>query len=184
MSGGSGTGRRATGIAADVGALVVNTITTAANASGITSVKEHSETMSDRLEEDVLPWLRYSILEDHIDEVHAGLAFASRTADKELRKRRKYRWTLSLRCLLAAETESAAERYLKAFLKNLPKNVSDEDGMDVKITPRRAERRGFARTLVEVFPKREIAVFITFAGGIYTGEEVGLIKEVTITPEV
>ena len=56
--------------------------------------------------------------------------------------------------------------------------------MDVKITPRRAERRGFARTLVEVFPKREIAVFITFAGGIYTGEEVGLIKEVTITPEV
>ena len=78
MSGGSGTGRRATGIAADVGALVVNTITTAANASGITSVKEHSETMSDRLEEDVLPWLRYSILEDHIDEVHAGLAFASR----------------------------------------------------------------------------------------------------------
>ncbi len=180
---GSGTGQRATGRASGIGALAVKTITAAANASGITSVDEGSETISDRLKPD-LPRLEYTFLDEKLEEVRTGLAAAKRNLDKELRKRRKFRWVFSLRVLIAAETEAAAENFYKMFLRNLPKHVLDGDGMDVAIAPHRAERRGFSRNLIEVFPKKEIAVFVTVTGGIYTDEEVDLIKEVNINPEV
>jgi hypothetical protein len=163
--------------------LAVDTITTAANAAGIATVIEGSETISDRLKPE-LPRLEYFLLGEDLDEVRAGLITAVRDEDKETRKRKKHRWTLRVRAIIAAETESAAEDYFKTFLKNLPRHVADGDGIDVKITPHRTERRAFTRKLVDVFPKKEISVFITFIGGIYTDEEVDLIKEITITPEV
>ena len=165
--------------------LAVETITTAAEAAGISSVEEYSETISDRMKA-ALPRLEYQVLNEDLDPVRTGLFSATRdqVAKTETRKRRLHRWTLRIRCLIAAETEASAESYFKTFLENLPKHAADDDGLDVKITPHRAERKGFSRSLVEVFPKKEIAVFITFAGGIYTEEEVDLITEATITPEV
>ena len=162
--------------------LAVDTITTAATAAGITSVEDAS-TVSDRLKPE-LPRLEYSFLSEEFDQVRTGLITAVRDADKEYRTRRKHRWTLRVRCLIAAETEAGVESIFKLFLKNLPRNVADDDGINVRIVPQRAERRGFSKRMVEVFPKKEVAVYITFTGGIHTSEEVDLIKDVNITPEV
>jgi tRNA A37 threonylcarbamoyltransferase TsaD len=166
--------------------LAINTITAAADAAGITSLAEFSEEIDDVLDDDEypLPRLEYSVLDDEIDLSGTGLLTAVRNTEMEYRKRRKYRRTLRLRAAIAAETESAAEDFFKDFLKNLPRHIPDGDGMDVRVAPNRVERKGFSRKLVEVFPKKEIVVFITFTGGIYTDEEVGLIKEVNINPEV
>ena len=166
--------------------LAINAITTAANAAGIASVAEGSDTIKDALKvkEYPLPRLEYYLIDEDFDEVQAGLITAVRDEDKEYRKRKKQRWTLRIRVLISATTEASAEELFKTFLKYLPKHIADDDGIDVRIIPRRAERRAFTRKLVDVFPKKEISLFITFIGGIYTDEEVDLIKEVTITPEV
>ena len=163
--------------------LAVDTITATANAAGISAVEEGSETISDRLKPG-MPRLEYFLLDDDLDTGRTGLVKAVRGEDKEFRKRRTYRRTLRIRCLIAAENESTVEDLFKTFLKNLPRHVKDGDGIDVTINPRRAERKGFTRKLADVFPQKEVAVYITFTGGIYTDEEVDLIKDVTITPEV
>lgn len=163
--------------------LAVDTITAAANAAGITSVTEGSETISDRLKP-ALPRLEYVVLADDFDRVRTGIISATRDGDTEHRVRRLHRWTFRIRCLIAAETEVDVESVFKLFLKFLPRNAADDDGITVRIAPQRAERKGFSRQLVEVFPKKEIAVIITFTGGIHTSEEIDLIKEINITPEV
>ncbi len=167
--------------------LAATTITTAATQAGITSVAEGSDmkvvVKNDKLP---LPRLEYYMIDDNISPLGRGLVKASRDLEEmvENRKRQKYRRTLKVRVVLAADTESSCEGYFKTFLKKLPKHVNDEDGINVTIKPKRATRQGFSRKLVDATPLKEISVYIDFVGGVYTDESVDLIPDITITPEV
>lgn len=93
---------------------------------------------------------------------------------------RTHDFSLQVRAEIRADNEAWLEQFFKDFIVGLPGKIADAGGNLVTVRPYRAERGGFESKLVEVFVKRSIPVWITFAGGLYRDDQVPLITDINI----
>lgn len=97
--------------------------------------------------------------------------------DKYITHRRRIRRRiLKVRLTIIADDETWLEEFLSDFLKGLPRKAADSDNNLVTIKAERAVRGGFEDALVEVFKRCEIAILITFSGGVYRDIDVPWIR--------
>jgi len=93
---------------------------------------------------------------------------------------RTHNFSLQVRVEIRADNEEWLEQFFKIFILGLPGKTADAGGNLVTVRPYRAERGGFESKMVEVFVKRSIPVWITFAGGLYRDDQVPLITDINI----